>query len=168
MEQEYSIGTTTGLSAIDQVSQLTNLKAFLPSSSSTMYSPGDSWEVSFDSDVLFKGASKLLGFRRYSGVECAIIKGELDADTDSENKVGDDEFSSVEVEDGSVQSIIFWDFKNGIPRYAKSVITLMTTVESDLNYYMYDGNSTEQPNPDTDTIITVPMVESIEMFFSPA
>ena len=130
----------------DTVSQVTNLKAFLPNSSpSLMYLPGDSWAVvNFNSDLglncLFNGFVSFLGYDNYNGVECTVIQGELEIDSYSSKLLS--------VEAGSViKSIIYWDSNNGIPVYAKTVATAVTK----------DNNNVKQ-------VIS----KSTEIFFSPA
>ena len=94
MEQEYSLGTTTGLSAMDQVLQITNMRSYLPTSSSLteQYKVGDTWEIEFKTDIQFYGTSTLLGFIKYSGVDCAVIKSVASVNNDIENTLGlDDE-----------------------------------------------------------------------------
>ena len=153
MEQEYSLGTTTGLSALDQVSQITNLKSYLPLTSTDLYKPGDSWDVEFYTDVKFIGTGTLLGYINYNGIECAVIKNEFQLNTEADNILDTDDLEEViEIEDGSISSIIYWDVAAKIPRYLKTTIYMTTELDMD----------DDKVEP-----MVIPMTEIIESYFSP-
>lgn len=153
LEQEYSLGTTTGLSAISQVSQITSLKSFLPTSSTVLYRPGDSWDVEYDTDVSFVGTGTLLGFVDYNRIECAVIQNDFKLDAESDNTLETDDLDSVvEIEDGSIKTIVYWDVSAKIPRYVKYTIQMTTEIDMD--------------DDQVDAMI-VPMTETVELYFAP-
>jgi len=166
MEQEYSLGTTTGLSAMDQVSQVTNLLSYLPAysgggSSGQLVKPGSVWDVLFETDIVFSGTAQLMGYINYNGFQCAVIKGSVKVDNGKgDSMIGDDAFGTMlEVESGGIETIIFWDAKFDLPRYAKTVITMKTDIE---NVDGVDGIQTDDKEE-----IVLPMTETIEMYFAP-
>jgi hypothetical protein len=161
MEQEYSLGTTTGLSAMDQVNQILNLLSYLPPTDGiSMAQPGDSWDVLFETDIVFSGTSTLAGYLKYNGFDCAVLKSTAAVEDDLDSEIGDDMLgTSLEIESGNVESVIFWDVKYNIPRYAKSVISLTTDIE---NIDGVDGILTD----DADNFV-MPMTETIEVYFAP-
>lgn len=152
LEQEYSIGTTTGLSAISQVSQITSLKSFLPNSSTVVYKPGDSWDVEYDTDVSFVGTGRLLGYVEYNGIECAVIQNDFKLNQGADNTLDVDDLDNiVEIEEGSIKTIVFWDVLAKIPRYVKYTIEMTTEIDMD----------------DQADDMIVPMTETVELYFSP-
>jgi hypothetical protein len=163
MEQEYSLGTTTGLSAMDQVSQLTNLRSYLPQDedSENQYKPGDTWEIEFETDIVFSGTSTLLGYIKHNGADCAVIQSEADADTDNGNFIGTDDWETgrVEIEEGKVTNIMYWDVNANIPRYAKTVIEMLTQFGG--------GDGVDSIPTDENDEMLLPMTESVETYFVP-
>ncbi len=161
MEQEYSLGTTTGLSATDQVGTITNVIAFLPEleSSTDLTSVGETWEIEFETDVLFKGSSTLKGFTTYNGVECAVIESRAEVDAEEDNSVGaaDDDEGFLAIENGNVATLIFFDVKEKIPLYMKSTIVMTTKLENlEGDDYDYDDDEME-----------LPMTEKVVMYLAP-
>ena len=158
MEQEYSLGTTTGLSAIDQVYQVINMKSYLPQSKSEQYSVGDSWDIEFETDVYFSGLSTLKGFVKYMGADCAVVQSEANVDGEENFLYMDDDADPmVSVVDGNIQFIVLFDFKRRIPRYTKTVITMNTKV----------GGEEDTNTTGLDDAVTMPMIETVEMYFVP-
>lgn len=156
MEQEYSLGTTTGLSATDQVGIITNVVAFLPESATDLTSVGEVWDIEFETDVFFKGSSTLKGFTKYNGVDCAVIESKAEVDADNKNVLGTDD-GFLEVKNGKVNTLTFFDIKEKIPVYMKSTIIMTTDIEGlEGDDYDYDEDEME-----------IPMKEQIEMFLAP-
>lgn len=160
MEQEYSLGTTTGLSAMDQVSQVTNLLSYLPPPKKAVKA-GDKWDVLFETDLVFSGSAELLGYVNYNGFQCAVVRGFAKVDNEKgDSMIGDDAYGTMlEVEDGTIETIIFWDPKFNIPRYAKTDINMKTDIE--------DVDGVDGIQTDDLEEMTVPMTETIEMYFAP-
>lgn len=168
LEQEYSFGTTTGLSAIDQVTQITNLIAFLPDDTTEEHMPGDSWDVLFETDVVFGGRSTFEGYVMYNGYECAVITAWAYVDPDEDNTFGDgmDDFrldTFIEIENGSVNAVIFWDVESNIPRFAKLEISMTTEVTEDFG----DEDELDGVGSEEVTTTEIPMTEVLEMYVSP-
>lgn len=166
LEQEYSYGTTTGLSAIDQVIQLTNLMSFLPSDPSKDYFPGDSWEFSMETDIYFEGRSTFEGYLNYNGIECAVINSVAKIDDDKENTIGDDgwDIEEIEIENGTIEATFYWDVKNNIPRFALTKIVMTTEVQSVIDE---DGEGSTSLDETDDNNIELPMTEVLEMYVAP-
>lgn len=166
LEQEFSYGTTTGLSAIDQVTQLTNLIAFLPEDSTKSYFPGDAWQIKFESDVDFEGRSTFEGYVKYNGVECAVITSFAYIDSESENVLGDDtwDIEQIDIENGKVETTMYWDVKLNIPRFALMSIEMTTEVKIGDDEFEEEGKFV---GDDDDDILELPMTEVIEMYLAP-
>lgn len=172
LEQEYSYGTTTGLSAVDQIEQITNLISFLPTDQSKSYGPNDSWEIAYTSDVEFQGKSTFEGYVKYNGYECAVITTWAYLDEDGDNTLGDDEWGEVEevtIENGRVDSTMFWDIENNIPRFASLKIQMTTEIEEDEDEYEneYENGGGSDNDEETNTV-ELPMTETIELYLAPA
>mmetsp|Transcript_25122 Transcript_25122/g.37595 ORF Transcript_25122/g.37595 Transcript_25122/m.37595 type:complete len:398 (+) Transcript_25122:169-1362(+) len=170
MEQEYSLGTTTGLSATDQVGTISNAVAFLPNtitkSSSSTFDVGETWDIEFETEVLFKGKSVFKGYTKYNGVECAVIESKATVDSEGNNQLmtnmDDMEASLITVQSGDVATIIFFDIKEQIPRYMKSTIVMTTDIGGVGGDYAYGDDDN-----DNDDEMELPMTEKIEMYLSP-
>lgn len=159
MEQEYSLGTTTGLSAMDQVGQITNILAYLPNSDA-QHNVGDTWDIKFSTDIQFTGTSGLSGFITYNGFDCAVIKSTSNVDTSYDTQIGDDILGTLlEVESGSIDTVIYWDVTYNIPRYLKTVIEMKSDID--------EVESVGGVETDDKDEVLVPMKETIEMYFAP-
>lgn len=165
LEQEYSYGTTTGLSAVDQITQITNLVSFLPNSSRT-YVPGDQWVVNYSSDVKFSGKSTFEGYVKYNGVECAVITAWAYIDEESDNILGDEEWDEeVVIENGRIEVVMFWDVPNKIPRFASLDIQMTTEYSENGDDQFADLD--QESNGEGDDTVELPMTEQIELYLSP-
>merc|ERR1712038_1260409 len=163
LEQEYSFGTTTGLSAIDQITQITNLRAFLPESADKEYIAGDEWDITYATDVEFQGRSTFVGWVKYNGYECAVITSwaYLDQEGDTTFGEGEDDWeleSVLEIQNGNIDSTIFWDVNHNIPRFAKIQIEMTTEIDEEIE----DGE--EEGLEDS---MELPMTETLEMCVAP-
>jgi len=168
MEQEYEFGTTTGLSAIMQIYQFTQLTQFLPSKG-VKVKPNDKWDTTYvTEDATYVGSSTLLGYTTYQGHDCAVITTKelidqnlLDMNQESEQNAQDNgvedyyyyydmsNFDSLEVKSGSMNSIVLWDMKYQFPRYSKMTITLTDVIHA---------------NDDISGDTSIPMTETLEMY----
>ena len=169
LEQQYSFGTTTGLSAIDQVTQITNLRAMLPSDPEKTYIPGDEWDITYETDVEFQGRTSFVGYVKYNGFECAVLSTWAYINQETNNMLGDSSLDDwglgdyLEIENGNLDVTIFWDVKNNIPRFAKMLLEM--TTEIDQEYADIDGDEFSDTTEKETT--ELPMREEIEIYVAP-
>ena len=136
--------------------------SFLPRDKTASYKPGDSWEITYDSDIIFEGRSTFEGYVKYNGYECAVIQSYGYINQDEQNLLGDgvDDWqldSFVEIENGSIDATIFWDLENNIPRFALLNIDMTTEIEEQIDEDEAGENQT----------VELPMTETIEMYMAP-
>jgi len=124
-------------SSANQFKQMNRMTQVLPDNP---VGPGDKWDFKMEIEHEFGAEAVLLGYKRYDNSDCAIIKleGTLKVSQDqidamsnamaenaNDDEVGNEMqniISGMEVMNGKVNGLLYWDYKNNIARFSKLVL----------------------------------------------
>lgn len=135
-------------SSQSQFDQISRMAKALPQGE--LVGPGDDWDFDMEIDSAFSGSATLLGYKDYDNSDCAIVKldGAINFDHDqidainnamSENMSQEDKdqfdqiMGDVDIKDGKMSAILYWDFEHQIARYSKTLVTMTVIMDNPMD-----------------------------------